>query len=494
MFEKITPEAAGISSAQVQKFLHRYQEYNLGVHSVVLAKGDQIFAEAYWAPFHKDFFHRQYSETKSFVATAICQLAAEGKLSLDDKIVDYFQDMLPEKVHPYLQAMTIRHMLQMQTCMSTFPYTTITDRVKRYFHNEPTHYPGTTFLYDSNGSFILSVLVERVSGQHFLEYLRGVCLDEIGFSKDAYCLDWQGDYPWGDSGLICTQRDILRFVRLLARGGKYQGKQLLAPGVAEEVTRRRVDNSCYYVNSLENAGYGYQVWQLPEGAFTFKGMHGQYAMYHPGLDLTMVCNGGVLDINLMYEVMLYNYYENIVKVMGKEALPENPAALKELEEYISGLKLVTVAGAASSPWEETINGKRYVTDGTNPMGIREFTLYFDEKGGRFAYVNDQGAKELIFGRKENFFQKFPQTGYSKHIGSEGCEGHVYGCGVSAAWSEEKKLRIFAQILDEYFGLLDITISFNDNYAVIEMKKNAEFFLSEYEGYGNFVPETGVKEN
>ena len=71
MFEKITPEKAGISSRAVAEYISLLERYNTSTHGLVMMKGDKIFAENYWAPFNKDFCHRMYSQTKSFVSVAI---------------------------------------------------------------------------------------------------------------------------------------------------------------------------------------------------------------------------------------------------------------------------------------------------------------------------------------------------------------------------------------------------------------------------------------
>ena len=92
MFNKITPEAAGISSKYVKKFIETLNRRGLVTHSVLLLKGDDVFAEYYWAPFNADTCHRMYSQTKSYVAIAIGLLIEDGKLSLSDKIVDLFRD------------------------------------------------------------------------------------------------------------------------------------------------------------------------------------------------------------------------------------------------------------------------------------------------------------------------------------------------------------------------------------------------------------------
>ena len=103
MFEKITPEQAGISSEKVIKFIEKLEKRGARTHAILFMKGDKIFAEGYWKPFHQDFCHRMYSQTKSFVGIAIGLLEEEGKLSLDDTIASYFPEKIDGEISEYLQ-------------------------------------------------------------------------------------------------------------------------------------------------------------------------------------------------------------------------------------------------------------------------------------------------------------------------------------------------------------------------------------------------------
>ena len=64
------------------------------------------------------------------------------------------------------------------------------DRVASYFQNSNKYSrpSGCLFEYDSTGSFVLCALIERLTKKDFMTYLREKVLDEIGFSKGAYCL------------------------------------------------------------------------------------------------------------------------------------------------------------------------------------------------------------------------------------------------------------------------------------------------------------------
>ena len=91
-FKRITPEAAGIPSAAVANFIDRLEDKTLPIHSFLVLKGDTIATEAYWKPFDATFRHRMYSTSKSFVSVAIGILAGDGRLSLDDRAVDFFPE------------------------------------------------------------------------------------------------------------------------------------------------------------------------------------------------------------------------------------------------------------------------------------------------------------------------------------------------------------------------------------------------------------------
>ena len=53
MFRNVSPESIGISSKNVLKFFKTLEKYHFCTHSIIMARGNDIFAEGYYAPFHK---------------------------------------------------------------------------------------------------------------------------------------------------------------------------------------------------------------------------------------------------------------------------------------------------------------------------------------------------------------------------------------------------------------------------------------------------------
>ena len=164
-------------------------------------------------------------------------------------------------------------------------------------------------------------------------------------------------------------------------------------------------------------------------------------------------------------------------------LPEDPEAYKELTDYLSTRALYVFPGDTTSPCAEQINGVTYAMD-ENPMGIKTVRFDFAGDKGTMTYENEQGVKTIVLGFGHNEFQKFPQEGYSDLIATVPEPGHMYDSAISAAWTEEKKLHIKVQIIDKYFGVLDMTFGFKGDAVSVQMVKTAEAFLDEYQGIAN----------
>ncbi|MBE6689539.1 MAG: serine hydrolase [Ruminococcaceae bacterium] len=481
MFSTVTPERAGISSQSVIDFIDRLEQLGISTHSFLMMRGNDIFAEGYYAPFHKDFKHRMYSVSKSFVGVAIGLCEEEGLLSLDDKLVDYFPEYQNENTNDLLREQTIRDMLMMATArtggVNWFASGT-KDRCEVYFRTQNNKIPGTVFDYDSPGSFMLGVIVEKLTGKPFLEYLKEKFLIKAGFSADSYCLKCPGGHSFGDSAVMCTTRDLAAFARFVMNKGTIDGVRYMNEEYLTAATTKQISNNNSGFVEYMRYGYGYQIWIVKDG-FAFNGMGSQYAVCLPGKDFIFVINSDTQGDALAMEKILSDALTNcIVNKLG-EPLADDPDAYERLQKRISGLKLFSLK-PSSSNFQKELDGRKYILD-ENPMGIKYVKFDFEGEKGILTYENAQGEKKLCFGMGYNEFQKFPQTGYADMTATCGVEGHMYDCAVSADWDEEKKLRIRVQIIDKYFGNMSMTFSFKDNRVAVLMVKTAEAFLDEYNG-------------
>ncbi|MBE6569148.1 MAG: serine hydrolase [Ruminococcaceae bacterium] len=484
IFRYITPEEAGIPSGNVEKFIRTLENTGMAVHDVILARGNDIFFEAYWAPFHKEYLHREYSITKSYVAIAIGFLEQDGLIDLDDPMEKFFPEELKNQPDRNQHKQTIRHMLMMTTAKPPRSWRRIhpDDWVKHYFSNlsEETRPGGTVWQYDSIGSHVLGAIVERVTGKTLMDYLREKLFDKIGFSSEAYCLKAPGGHSWMDAGLLCKPSDLLRTIRFLLNGGSWNGEQILNEDYVKAAISTQFDNTQPYSLPYRCQGYGYQIWKCYQDSFLFSGMHTQLAVGVPGKDIIFIYNSDHLGkYYAENQTIMDSFFDLIVNPAGK-ALPADTKAHEHLLASCRDLKLRTAAGETTAPTAERVNGITYTMD-ENPMAITRMRFTFAGEKGCLAYTNAQGDKELHFGLGQNAFVDFPEEGYSDEVASEYAPGNYYTCAASAAWEDENTLQILVQIIDTYLGSLHITVHFDGDEISVTMYKDAEDFLNEYTG-------------
>ena len=209
-FLTFTPEEAGIPSSALIRFLNALKRQRVCLHSFLIIRHNKIAYEANWSPMNSTELHRMYSVSKSFVSVAIGMLQEEGKISLDDKIVDYFPEYNVNNLHPYHKNATIKDMLKMSSLFDDQPYDGAKDLdwISTFFHTKPQHESGSIMCYDTMATILCSVIVEKVTGKKLLDYMRPAFLDPIGFSEDAWCVETPCGHSWAGSGIMCSTRDL----------------------------------------------------------------------------------------------------------------------------------------------------------------------------------------------------------------------------------------------------------------------------------------------
>lgn len=487
MLRTITPEQAGISSRHVEKFLRKLESRGLCTHSVLLMRGNGLFCEAYWKPFHRDFCHRMYSQTKSYVAIAIGLLVEDGKLELDDPVLRYFPEKIQREAPPYLADMTVRHMLTMETC--GFPPNWFKeddpDRTHLYFEKNSAYIPsGLRWAYDSGGSQVLSSLVEKLSGMRLFDFLYSRIFRHLDAFHTATILKTKNEDSWGDSALLCTPRDTVSFARFLMNYGTWEGKRLMNEAYIREATSPLVDNDQMGFDTYKTGGYGYQIWTVGEDCFFFNGMCCQLAICFPKLDLIVAITSDNDNFLPSKELVFAAVQDFIVDYLEDAPLAPDPEGVKSLESYISTLRLRHLSGHKPqymAGFVSRIGDKEWVCQ-PNKCGMVRFSLHFNgDDTGELRYENAQGKKVLPFGLGKNVFCKFPQEGYSNDHGGLVTKDFYYDCAVSAALREENKLQLKVQIIDRYLGNGLFTLSFRGEDAVLVMANTCENFMEEYRG-------------
>ncbi len=470
LFATATPESLGIHTDCLIRFCKRLEEQDLPIHSAIIMRHNQVCFETYYAPYTRDTLHRMFSITKSFVSLAIGLLESEGKLSLDDHIVDYFPEKQPkEGAYEYTKMLTIREMLAMTTChdKTTYKATGVTDWVGSFFTTKPNHVPGTNFSYDTSSTHVLGALVEKLTGMELLDYLRSKCLDAMGCSKDSFILKDPNGVSMGGSGLCATPYDILKMIYLVAHDGNWNGEQLLPKDYVIAAKQKHSDPSAKQGTLEEMQGYGYQIWMTRHNGIVFFGMGGQLALYVPDKDIFMVTTADMQGRQGGVQLIYDSFWEEIYNHIEDFALEESTDKQKELAEFASSRKLFALAKSTAAPIQDTINHKTFICD-ENSCGVTNVTLHFDnDTEGTFAYENATGAHTIRFGLGKNVIGQFPDYNLRD--------------AASATWKIDCYFLIKVQLIDSAIGNLFIGLTFKDNFVTVMFRKIEESLLNEYNG-------------
>jgi CubicO group peptidase (beta-lactamase class C family) len=198
-------QAAALAQDKVAKIdqllaLHtKYGQFNGAVlvadnGKVIYKKGFGLANMEWNIPNAPDTKFRLGSITKQFTATLILQLVEQGKIKLDGKLIDY----LPYYRNDTGSKVTIHHLLSHTSGIPSYtalpgfaesisrnPFT-VEDFVKKYTSGDLEFEPGTKFVYDNSGYFLLGAIIERVTGKPYEQVVKEKIFDPLGMKDSGY--------------------------------------------------------------------------------------------------------------------------------------------------------------------------------------------------------------------------------------------------------------------------------------------------------------------
>ena len=331
------PEAHGVSSVSILKFVQAADKELDAIHSFMLVRDGHVIAECWWAPESPDKPHTMWSLTKSFTSTAVGLAQAEGKLAIDDKVLKYFPDDAPNNPSENLKEMRIRDLLTMTAGHELPPRVRESDAdwVKQFLAHSVKHKPGTFFRYNTAASYMLGVIVKKTTGENLIEYLEPRLFKPLGIAKPKWETCPQ-EITIGGYGLhVCTE-DIAKFGQLYLQKGKWNGKQIVPESWVNMATSKQVDNSKGIIMPHSDwlVGYGFQFWQCRYGAYRGDGKGGQFCIVMPQYNTVVAMTANNADM----QVQLNLVWKYLLPALKNKPLPSNEKGLRKLKQTVAGLK------------------------------------------------------------------------------------------------------------------------------------------------------------
>lgn len=382
------PEAQGVSSAALLEWVNALDQQIEGMHSVMIVRHGRVIAEGWWTPYDAQQNHVLYSLSKSFTSTAVGLAVAEGKLRVDDPVLKFFPEDAPADASEHLKAMRVRDLLTMSTGhQEEPPMAPDTISAKSFLAQAVPRVPGTHFKYNTPATFMQSAIVQKVTGQTVLDFLRPRLFEPLGIEYPVWDANFQG-ISLGGYGLRVRTEDIARFGQLYLGKGRWNGRQLLPAEWVAMATARQVANGTN-ANSDWNQGYGFQFWRCRHNAFRGDGAFGQYCVVLPEPDAVVAITSGIKDMQAPLNLI----WDKLLPAFRSEALPANPAAAQQLKDKLAHLEVRPAAGAATSPCAARVMNRTFAFP-ANDQQLETLTLSSPDAGQTLVLAARRNGQEL----------------------------------------------------------------------------------------------------
>ena len=416
--KRSNPEAEGIDATAVLNLIHALEQHPThpldAMQGFMLLRHGNVVAEGWWQPYAPPLPHQLYSLSKSFTSSAIGLAVAEGLLTVDDPVLNFFPDDAPADPSENLKAMRVRHLLSMNTghledttervfqngrplnllsmTMHGQPNGGGDDNWPRVFLSLPVeHEPGTWFVYNTAATYMLSAIITKLTGESLLDYLRPRLFTPLGIENPNWDSDPRG-INIGGSGLHITLENIAHFGQMYLQKGMWQGQRILSEAWVAEATQATSDNSNTQTNPDWVVGYGYQFWRCRHNGYRGDGAFGQYCLILPEQEVVLAMIGGVRDM----QVILDKVWEHLLPALQSEPLPANPPAYAALGDKLAKLALPLAEGQPSSPLAAQVSGKTFHLEDSE-LQLASVALEFGEEQSKLIVRDGRGEYAIQIG-------------------------------------------------------------------------------------------------
>jgi CubicO group peptidase (beta-lactamase class C family) len=397
-----TPEEQGVSSAAILAFLEAIEKSQHEFHSFMMVRNGHVIAEGWWTPYRATANHMLYSLSKSFTSTAVGFAVSEGKFSVNDAVTSFFPDDLPAAVSENLAALKVKHLLTMSVGQATDSMGAIgreQNWVKTFLALPITKPPGSAFLYNSGATYMLSAIVQKVTGQKVIDFLRPRLFEPLGIEGMTWETCPRG-INTGGWGLSLQTESLAKFGQLYLQQGLWRGRQILPAAWIEEATTFKIQQSPPEGKDLAEAkltndwlqGYCYQFWRCRHDAFRGDGAFGQFCIVMPDRKavVAITCETGDMQSELN------SVWDFLLPALQDHPLPADGASQDRLRQKLAALALPLADGKADSPLATTISGKTFKIE-SNPAGLQRFSLQFQGDACAFTLNDAQGEYPIQCG-------------------------------------------------------------------------------------------------
>lgn len=309
--------AQSSTESELQEVFEEAESINT-LRSLLIQQNGELLGEEYFRNASADYPYNIKSASKSIISLLVGIAVDQEHISLDETLGDYFPDYFEANPNPQKEAITIQHLLSMQSGLETTSFYNygawvISDDWVEFQLDQPLEEePGGKMVYSTGTSHLLSVIITKATGMNTKAFAEKFLFDPLNIRVGGWDRDPKGFYMGGNNVAI-TPRGLLKVGQLMLSGGEYNGQQI----VSSEWVR---DSFKTYTRSNFNPyDYGYMWWNRPVAGydvFFAWGFGGQYIFMIPELDAVVVMTSFLQNANQRRA-----YKEPIFDLLEKNVIP-----------------------------------------------------------------------------------------------------------------------------------------------------------------------------
>ncbi|MEK3683055.1 serine hydrolase domain-containing protein [Paenibacillus sp. FSL R10-2736] len=471
------PEKHGLSSQDLSRFVMEVRERGLEVNSFMLLQDGQVTAEFTRMPYLPDTPQLLYSLSKSFTSIAIGIAWDEGLLQLEDAVISFFPDKLPEAVSSNLVQMTVHHLLSMNAGHHEDIYPAVVkeqDWITAFLAQQVEHEPGSYYRYSTPSSYMLAAILERVSGQSMVDYLMPRLFGPLGIPRPSWETCPRG-ITAGGMGLSLSTESVARFGQMLLNKGVYNGRRIVSEQYIQRAASEQSDNRAGAQRIDSAQGYGYQFHLCRRGCYRGDGSFGQLCLVAPELNIVIAVAASFGSMNRL-QVLLDLIFEHIFDTLGGSPLPDSGdnAGLQELlSDWSTSALPVVQQLCPGRRLADGLSGPYQI--GGNPHGLREIS---------FTRINTLLKLQMVYGdQRDNVLPfDFSKPVWTEDVFSKDLSLHRQQVITYANWLAEDTLKLTLYYIETPY-VVTYTIIFGENKLKFRFNINVSLNIPEYAAIG-----------
>lgn len=471
------PENHRLSSKALLEFFTKIEQLKLEVNTFILLQDGKATAQFCRSPYRMDSPQLLYSLSKSFTSIAVGIAWDNGYLDLDDNVISFFSEKLPRNITPNLAKMTVHHLLSMNAGHHDNIYATVAkeqDWVKTFLSLDVEHEPGSHYRYSTHSTYMLSAIIEQVTGQNMVDFLMPRLFEPLGIPRPSWETCPLG-ITAGGMGLSISTEGIAKFGLMLLNKGVYEGKRIVSEQFIKLATSEQSDNRAGAERIDSAQGYGYQFHLCRRGSYRGDGAFGQLCFVAPKENIVIAATSSFKNMKLL-QTLLDLIYEHIFDQLDKnfscnsEDNIELQNLLSDFPNSVPAIKPVPV----NMP---IVNASSYVMD-ENPHGLKKITFHLKEGHLELqVFYGDDRDNTLPF--------DFTKALHTKDVFNKDLSMHLQEVITYASWQDNNTLQLTLFYIETPYKVT-YTITFHDQTIDFQLNINVSLNISEYRVTGNLM--------